>query len=78
MRETSPLFKTRAELFQRVLYQTVSEDCGLFFYDTDGRYHMSAWYGDSDKSRRYVRALKDYAPRTLEEYRELIAEIVNT
>ena len=63
---------------ERVLYQTVSEDCGLFFYDTDGRYHMSAWYGDSDKSRMYVRALKDYAPRTLEEYRELIAGIVNT
>ncbi len=44
-----------------------------YFYDTDGRYHLSASYGNHVLSSDIVALLRDYKPRTAEEYRELFS-----
>ncbi|MBQ3068405.1 MAG: hypothetical protein IJD01_00470 [Clostridia bacterium] len=44
-----------------------------YFFDADGRYHLSASYGKRVLSSDIVALLRDYKPRTAEEYKELFS-----
>ena len=48
---------------------------GKYFLDRDGKYHLSASYGDHYMSEYYLRTHIEYAPKTIDDYRELIRSV---